>query len=192
MGAVYERIAGEDGAEAAGIGGHVASPRQQDDVEAHSSNPPEPAHRIEYHTVRIADTVNRNILIFFKKHYDFVEGVRQKRRGAVLVHCAAGVSRSATLVLAYLMRRMGWQYLQAFGFVQQRRPYIRPNPGFVLQLQAYQLYLEKLVTWQQCRQMYQLYQQLWGQQCWGKYLQEVYGQGDGEVPMVVLVGGEAA
>lgn len=83
--------------------------------DAHVVQPPK--HRIEYLTVPIADAVFRNILLHFKRHYEFVETIRSSRGGAVLVHCAAGVSRSSTLVLAYLMRKMRWQYSQAFSYV---------------------------------------------------------------------------
>lgn len=54
--------------------------------------------------------------------------------GCVLVHCNAGVSRSAAVVVAYLMRSHGWSYSAAFEFVRHKRPRARPNRGFVQQL----------------------------------------------------------
>jgi hypothetical protein len=42
----------------------------------------------------------------------------------------AGVSRSATLVIAYLMRVNRWLYEQTFSFVKQSRGFICPNRGF--------------------------------------------------------------
>lgn len=59
----------------------------------------------------------------------------------VLVHCAVGVSRSASLVLAYLMIHHGFTLLQAINKVKERR-WIFPNKGFLKQLQALEMKLE--------------------------------------------------
>jgi hypothetical protein len=56
----------------------------------------------------------------------------------VLVHCKMGVSRSAATVLAYAMKQYGWGLEQALLHVQGLRPIVRPNPGFLRQLQTYQ------------------------------------------------------
>lgn len=58
--------------------------------------------------------------------------------GNTLVHCHFGVSRSATLVIAYLMEKYRLSYEQAHAYVKQRRNFINPNPGFVNQLREYQ------------------------------------------------------
>jgi len=54
--------------------------------------------------------------------------------GAVLVHCYAGVSRSAALVAAHLMTRLGLSLTEAMARVRAARPEADPNPGFVAQL----------------------------------------------------------
>ncbi|KTG04285.1 hypothetical protein cypCar_00023141 [Cyprinus carpio] len=65
--------------------------------------------------------------------------------GKVLVHGNAGISRSAALVIAYLMETFGVKYRDAFSHVQERRFCINPNVGFVHQLQEYEaIYLAKL------------------------------------------------
>lgn len=60
----------------------------------------------------------------------------------VLVHCAAGVSRSPTLVIAYLMRYNGLTMEQAMDYVGQRRDIIYPNPTFRLALKEYEEHLK--------------------------------------------------
>ena len=52
----------------------------------------------------------------------------------VLVHCQAGVSRSPTLVVAYLMALYGRPLMETFQLVKQRRQIIAPNFSFMGQL----------------------------------------------------------
>lgn len=54
--------------------------------------------------------------------------------GRVLVHCQAGISRSATICLAYLMHTQRVRLDEAFDFVKQRRHVISPNLAFMGQL----------------------------------------------------------
>jgi hypothetical protein len=61
--------------------------------------------------------------------------------GAVLVICAAKVSRSAAVVLFHLMRTQKLTLDEAFDKVAARRKCINPNPGFVDQLRAMQQHL---------------------------------------------------
>jgi protein-tyrosine phosphatase len=52
----------------------------------------------------------------------------------VLVNCWAGVSRSTTIVLAYLMYKNKWNVQDALTFVRSKRPIVNPNYGFIVQL----------------------------------------------------------
>jgi len=52
----------------------------------------------------------------------------------VLVNCFAGVSRSSTIVIAYLMYRYSLLLEEAFRFVKSKRIIIQPNAGFIAQL----------------------------------------------------------
>lgn len=71
----------------------------------------------------------------------FAEGVR-KRGGKVLVHCQAGVSRSATITVAYIMKHSMLSMLEAYRYVKTRRSIIAPNFNFMGQL----LELEKQIN----------------------------------------------
>ena len=52
--------------------------------------------------------------------------------GKVLVHCHAGLSRSATVVTAFIMKTKGWALEQALDFVREKRPSIRPNEALLI------------------------------------------------------------
>ena len=52
----------------------------------------------------------------------------------VLVHCRKGRSRSATVVISYLMSRHGFGRSEALNWVKDRRPSVSPNAGFMQQL----------------------------------------------------------
>ena len=75
----------------------------------------------------------------------FVDEARVNGAG-ILVHCAAGVSRSATVVIAYLMSYHKWPLKKTANYVYQRRPWIYPNSGFV----AYLLEHEKTIQSHKC------------------------------------------
>lgn len=53
----------------------------------------------------------------------------------ILVHCNAGVSRSATVVIAYLILIKNFSYIEAYNCVKKSRNCINPNAGFIKQLQ---------------------------------------------------------
>lgn len=57
----------------------------------------------------------------------------------VLVHCKMGVSRSASVVIAYAMKAYNWDFKKALEFVQQKRNCIKPNQNFISQLETYQV-----------------------------------------------------
>ncbi|KAJ7272427.1 protein-tyrosine phosphatase-like protein [Mycena rebaudengoi] len=58
--------------------------------------------------------------------------------GNVLVHCHQGVSRSASIVIAYLIRERHMSYDAAFDLVKTKRCCVRPNPGFVQALREWE------------------------------------------------------
>ena len=61
-----------------------------------------------------------------------------KSSGKVLVHCKYGVSRSATIVGAYLISKRGESTSQAIKIMKERRNCVNPNQGFIDQLLKYE------------------------------------------------------
>jgi len=89
-----------------------------------------------YKVVRIDDHADQDLGVFFDECIDFIEEGRSK--GGVLVHCAAGISRSATVVISYIMTVEKWGMEEAFAFVRSKRSIICPNSGFRDQLLKYE------------------------------------------------------
>eukprot|EP01012_Entosiphon_sulcatum_P034289 TRINITY_DN4346_c0_g1_i1.p1 TRINITY_DN4346_c0_g1~~TRINITY_DN4346_c0_g1_i1.p1 ORF type:complete len:361 (+),score=103.12 TRINITY_DN4346_c0_g1_i1:214-1296(+) len=58
--------------------------------------------------------------------------------GSVIIHCFAGVSRSATMTTMYLMQRLRRPVDEILALVKASRPAINPNPGFMRQLLEYE------------------------------------------------------
>lgn len=58
--------------------------------------------------------------------------------GCVLIHCNAGVSRSAAMTIAFLMHSRGIPYHNAHAIVKEKRPAINPNQGFIKQLKTFE------------------------------------------------------
>lgn len=67
----------------------------------------------------------------------FVRDALRDGDARVLVHCAQGVSRSASVVSAFLIAQYGWTPQQAVQYVKEKRAAAEPNFGFVAQLQEY-------------------------------------------------------
>ncbi|XP_066519042.1 dual specificity phosphatase 29-like [Hoplias malabaricus] len=88
---------------------------------------------IQYHGVEAPDSRDFNIAHFFDSTAHFIHTAVTQQSGKVLVHCARGISRSATLVLAYLMIFEGLTLSEAIVAVRSHRS-ILPNAGFLQQL----------------------------------------------------------
>jgi protein-tyrosine phosphatase len=66
------------------------------------------------------------------------EAMHAEGGGAVLVHCYAGVSRSASCVIAFLMQECGLTFMEAMTYVRKKRPIVFPNFGFQRQLMDFE------------------------------------------------------
>lgn len=80
-----------------------------------------------------ADSYQQNLKQYFSKAFAFIDEARQ-HNSAVLVHCQAGISRSATIVIGYLMYHTHLSSMEAYQLVKSKRPIISPNLHFMGQL----------------------------------------------------------
>jgi hypothetical protein len=80
----------------------------------------------------LEDSVSEKITSYFEETFNFIESSQK-----VYVHCQAGISRSASIVIAYFIRKYLISVDQAFALVAQKRPCIYPNLGFQKQLGEY-------------------------------------------------------
>ena len=93
---------------------------------------------ITHKIISVEDDKNSNLLHYFKECIEFIDN-----NGKIFVHCECGVSRSATIVIAYLMWKTHSTFDAAYRFVKKTRPEIDPNNGFRRQLKKFQQLLEE-------------------------------------------------
>jgi len=93
-----------------------------------------------YRTYEIDDKERgANIRHFFARSFLFLEKALNDKHHRVLVHCAGGVSRSATVLIAYIMYRTGMRLKVAKRFLKRKSPWIEPNPSFYQQLRQFEM-----------------------------------------------------
>ncbi|TFK23533.1 phosphatases II [Coprinopsis marcescibilis] len=99
--------------------------------------PDYPSTGANHHVIAVDDNEYEDILVHLGKACAFVQDAVDAN-GRVLVHCVMGVSRSVTVVAAYLMktRKMGVQ--EVLCLLKQRRPQVHPNYGFIKQLESFE------------------------------------------------------
>lgn len=114
--------------------------------------PPRFPDRFVYKVLEVPDCPSTNLVTHFPACLGFIRSALSEAigpagggadeggggTGGVLVHCYAGRSRSATVVIAYLMCYEELEYEEALQRVLDVRPFVAPNEGFVRQLQTWQ------------------------------------------------------
>ena len=66
---------------------------------------------VKYHLIKLPDQKDQPIDSLFEEVTNIIE--ESRKNSAVLIHCFHGVSRSASFVIAYLMRKAGWSFVEA-------------------------------------------------------------------------------
>ncbi|KAK9732309.1 Dual specificity phosphatase, catalytic domain [Popillia japonica] len=102
---------------------------------------------IKYMQIPITDHWSQNLASHFPNAIEFIDEARSKKKG-VLVHCLAGVSRSVTITVAYLMYKCSLNMNDAFNFVRSRKSNIAPNFHFMQQLLTFERELKLDVSYQ--------------------------------------------
>ncbi|XP_016110205.1 dual specificity protein phosphatase 16-like [Sinocyclocheilus grahami] len=100
-----------------------------------SNTCPKPDFIPDSHFLRVPvnDSFCEKILPWLERSVEFIEKAKASN-ARVLVHCLAGISRSATIAIAYIMKRMDMSLDEAYRFVKEKRPTISPNFNFLGQL----------------------------------------------------------
>lgn len=106
-------------------------------VSAAPELPPPPEDYVPRQLVPLLDTPNSDMHPYMESVSDLINEVISNGE-VVLVHCVAGISRSVTLCLAYLVKWQKMTLRDAYHHLKQRRPQIRPNTGFFKQLIKYE------------------------------------------------------
>ena len=88
--------------------------------------------------IEVDDDYRANIIEYFQECILFIEG-----NDKIFIHCAAGMSRSPTIVIAYLMWKRQIFLDEAIKIVREKRPLISPNANFMNQLKIFQELLIK-------------------------------------------------
>ena len=107
-------------------------------VTAHIPN--EFQQHFTYKRIPVEDAAHVDLGAYFLEAFDFIEQARRTNQ-KVLVHCQAGMSRSVTIILAYLMKHYGFSMEGAYDHVKARKQNIQPNFSFMGQLLDFERHL---------------------------------------------------
>ncbi|KAF9043576.1 phosphatases II [Hymenopellis radicata] len=88
--------------------------------------------------ISVKDSETADLMSHFPATFEFIDSALTTG-GRVFVHCALGLSRSPTVIAAYLIRKRGLSVGDALALIRESREYIMPNAGFVHQLHEYSI-----------------------------------------------------
>ncbi|XP_011429094.1 LOW QUALITY PROTEIN: dual specificity protein phosphatase 10-like [Crassostrea angulata] len=92
---------------------------------------------IHYKRIPASDSGCQNLKQYFEEAAAFIDEARQNGAN-ILVHCHAGVSRSATITIAYLLKHTKLSMMDIYRLVKGKRSIISPNFNFMGQLMEYE------------------------------------------------------
>jgi len=91
----------------------------------------------QYKQLALLDHEDYVIRDYFDETNDFLD-LAIRGGGKVMVHCKGGVSRSVSIVIAYLIRFQKFHFDEALSVIRSHRPIAHPNVGFQKQLREYE------------------------------------------------------
>ena len=89
---------------------------------------------IKFIELNLYDEFGQDLFPKFEIAYKFI---KKNSQNNILIHCALGMSRSASLVAFYMMKEKGWDYDTCYAYMKERRPIVDPIPSFADQLRDY-------------------------------------------------------
>jgi len=92
-----------------------------------------PSYPENFLHVSLSDFGDTPLAKKFKKCFQFLDDAKFKGQKA-LCHCQAGINRSPTIVIGYLMKSEGWTLKKSYGHVKDKRPIISPHENYFKQL----------------------------------------------------------
>ncbi|CAK1581880.1 unnamed protein product [Parnassius mnemosyne] len=97
----------------------------------------------DYLNIRVYDDEKTDLLKHWDNTFKYINKARNEG-SKVLVHCKMGISRSASVVIAYAMKAFNWNFDKALKHVKAKRNCIKPNTNFLSQLETYQGILQAM------------------------------------------------
>eukprot|EP00928_Gymnodinium_smaydae_P085564 TRINITY_DN69071_c0_g1_i1.p1 TRINITY_DN69071_c0_g1~~TRINITY_DN69071_c0_g1_i1.p1 ORF type:complete len:230 (-),score=30.32 TRINITY_DN69071_c0_g1_i1:174-863(-) len=97
-----------------------------------------PQSEAEYEAALAADPTARPRGAWWRCRSFIEKTLLESNDVRLLVHCALGVNRSATIVTAWLMQERRWSAQRALQYVERRRRIVNPAPRHLMQLEAFQ------------------------------------------------------
>lgn len=88
-------------------------------------------NHIKYYNVIINDNNIEHIEPYINKTLEFIKTNRDKGDGNILVHCKMGASRSASIILSYLMMENEMDLNEAIDYVRDKRKIVNPSKIFI-------------------------------------------------------------
>lgn len=92
-------------------------------------------NQFTYLVIPLQDTDEEDLSPYFEQAIQFIDTALTN--GKVLVHCMSGMSRSASLVIAWMIRNQNLTFAKALEMVQEKRSIVQPNDGFCQQLEKF-------------------------------------------------------
>ena len=86
----------------------------------------------KYLKINLNDYIEDSLLPHIDECIKFINENKDKK---IFVHCNAGVSRSPSIVIAYLIKSLNYSFKEAFNLVKNKRNIIKPNETFIKELQ---------------------------------------------------------
>jgi len=96
-----------------------------------------PPPKFHYLKLNLKDNRSEDLLRVLEPTFQYISSViRYNPRAKVLIHCHMGMSRSASLVIYYMMRRRGMTFDAALDKLKVLRPLVNPNVSYRAQLKG--------------------------------------------------------